>query len=54
MSPLFDLEKMSNYADDNFITRWNKNLTELVKDMEKSLVAITIWLKQSVLRVNES
>ena len=54
MSPLFDLEKMSNYADDNFIIRVNKILTELITDSPKNLDAITKWLKQSGLKVNES
>ena len=25
VSPLFDLEKLTNYADDNFIIRWGKH-----------------------------
>ena len=54
VSPLFDLEKMTNYADDNFIIRSNKVLTELMEDMRKSLEAITKWLKQSGLKVNET
>ena len=54
VSPLFDLEKMSNYADDNFIIRVNCNLAALITDMEKSLEAITKWLKKSGLKVNES
>ena len=52
VSPLFDLEKMSNYADDNFIIRINKFLPELINDMEKSLEAIPKWLKKSGLKVN--
>ena len=54
VSPLFDIEKMSNYADDNFIVRWESDLTKLIKDMEKSLEAITKWLKKSGLKVNET
>ena len=53
LSPLFDLGKMSNYADDNFIIRINKDLNSLINDMEKSLEAITKWLKKSGLKVNE-
>ena len=45
VSPLFDLEKMINYADDNFIIRSHVNLDQLIKDMKKSLEAITKWLK---------
>ena len=54
VSPLFDLEKMTNYADDNLIIRWNTNLQELIIDMKKSLEAITKWLKDSGLKVNEN
>ena len=46
VSPLFDLEKMTNYADDNFIIKTNKNLTQLIVDLRKSLEAITKWLKK--------
>ena len=51
--PLFDMEKMTTYVDDNFIIRWNKNLTQLINDMQKSLEAITKWLKKSGLKENE-
>ena len=54
VSPLFDLKKMSNYADDNFIIRFNKTISVLINDMEKSLEAITKWLKKSGLKVNEN
>ena len=47
VSLLFDIEKMKNYADDNFIIKSNKNLETLVEDMEKSLEAIIKWLKKS-------
>ena len=46
VSPLFDLEKMINYADDNFIIRSHVNLDLLITDMKKSLEAITKWLKK--------
>ena len=52
VSPLFDIEKMTNYADDNYVIRWNKCLEALITDMEKSLEAITKWLKDSGLIVN--
>ena len=53
VSPLFDLEKMTNYADDNFIIKSSKTLVSLIDDMEKSLESITKWLKKSGLKVNE-
>ena len=39
--PLFDLEKMTNYADDNLIIRYNASIVELINDIGKSLKAIT-------------
>ena len=36
VSPLFDLEKMTNYADDNFIIRSENNLFKLLDNIEKS------------------
>ena len=54
VAPLFDLEKLSNYADDNFIVRWNSSIEELIVDMQRSLEAITKWLRDSGLKVNES
>ena len=54
VSPIFDKEKVSNYADDNYVIRWNRNIDELIVDMKKSLEAITKWLRDSGLKVNES
>ena len=54
VSPLFDLIKMTNYADDNYVIRCNKCIAALINDMQKSLEAITKWLKKSGLKVNES
>ena len=53
VSPLFDLEKTTNYADDNFIIKSSKTIVKLIDDMEKSLESITKWLKKSGLKVNE-
>ena len=54
VAPLFDLEKLSNYADDNYIVRWNSDMESLIIDMKKSLESITKWLKDSGLKVNEA
>ena len=51
---MFDIEKMTNYADDHLIVHWNKCLVELISNMEISLEAITKWLKKLGLKVNES
>ena len=32
--PLFDLEKLSNYTDDNYIVRWNACIKSLIIDMK--------------------
>jgi hypothetical protein len=54
VSPLFDLLKLTNFADDNFVIRWNKCMTALISNMEKDLEIMTKWLKDSGLKVNES
>ena len=54
VSPLFDLTKMTNFADDNFVLRWNKHMEALIEDMEMSLEMIIKWLKDSGLKVNEA
>ena len=53
VSPLFDLEKMTLFADDNYIILWNKQLSALITDMKKTIESITKWLRQSGLKVNE-
>ena len=54
VSPLFDLHKLTNFADDNFIIRWSRHMPALIADLEESLEAITKWLRGSGLAVNES
>ena len=54
VSPLFDLLKLTNFADDNFVIRWNKCIPALISNMEKDLEIMTKWLKDSGLKVNES
>ena len=49
---MFDLEKMTCFADDISVITQNKNLALLIVDMEKSLEAIIKWLKKSGLKVN--
>ena len=53
VSPLFDLEKMTLFADDNYIILWNRQLSALITDMKKTIESITKWLRQSGLKVNE-
>ena len=54
VSPLFKIADLELFADDSFITKSNESVTELIKDMEKSLEAITKWLKQSGMKVNQN
>jgi hypothetical protein len=54
VSPLFDIEEFSAYADDTNIPRWNDSLNSLVINMEESLDKITNWLGESGLLVNTS
>jgi hypothetical protein len=54
VSPVFDLLTMSSFADDNFTVRWNKDKSELIKEMENDLDTLTKWLSDSGLKVNES
>ena len=53
VSPMFDLADLSAFADDTFIPMSNSSITKLITDMEKSIEAITKWLKQSGLIVNQ-
>ena len=50
MAPLFNLEKLSNYVDDNYIVGWNSITESLIIDVRKFLEAITKWLKDSGLK----
>jgi hypothetical protein len=37
VSPLFDISKLTNFADDNFVIGWNKQIGPLMVDMEMEL-----------------
>ena len=54
VSPLFDLAKMTLFADDNYVLEWNKCVNQLIPDMERKIELITKWLRQSGLKVNDS
>jgi hypothetical protein len=53
VSPLYQLAKITNLADDNFIIEWNRSIWILCGDMEAKLETITRWLKDSGLIVNK-
>ena len=54
VSPMFDLEELSAFADDTFIPMSNTSLTKFITDMEKKIEAIIKWLKKSGLIVNQN
>ena len=54
VAPVFDLEVFLAFADDSYVTKCNKSLELLMVDMKKSLEAITKWLRQSGLKVNQA
>jgi hypothetical protein len=54
VSPIFDLARITNFANDNLIIRWNKVLSKLIVDLEKDLEMIVKWLIDSGLVVNSS
>ena len=48
VSPLFDVELVLAFADDNFIPRIHYSKVCLIEDMKKALENITKWLKNQV------
>ena len=54
ISPLFEIENLTCFADDKFPLAWNRNKSDLIKDMELKLRKIMDWLKDSGMKVNES
>ena len=54
VSPLYDLIKITTFADDNFVIRWNTDMDELIGDMKKDLEIMIKWLKDSGMKVNET
>ena len=50
VSPLFDLAKMTLFADDNYVLHRNKQLPTLLQVMETTITTIIKWLKQSGLK----
>ena len=52
--PLYDIEKMKTFADDNYIISANKIKEVALRDLEIKLQKIIKWLKDSGLKVNEN
>ena len=53
VSPIFDLKALTNFADDNFVIRFNIDLQALITELEIDLRFIISWLRDSGLKVNE-
>ena len=52
VSSLYDLCELNMYADDNLAAKWNKSLVELNDDLQSFLEIITIWLRDSGIKIN--
>jgi exonuclease III len=53
VSPLFDLAKMTLFADDNYILKSGKQIPELINQLKLTIESIIKWLKESGLKVND-
>ena len=54
ISPLFDLEDLSAFADDNYTIKWHQDLEIEKSEIQASLNNIVSWLTSSGLKVNEA
>ena len=54
ISPLFDLEDLSAFADDNYTIKVRNNVQTGKIAIQSSLSTICKWMKDSGLRINES
>ena len=52
-SPLFDLINLTNFADDNFLVKWHRQIKDLITETEHDLGIMINWLRGSGLKVNE-
>jgi hypothetical protein len=52
--PLYDVEKLTTFADDNYVVERNKDKKIALEQLGRRLEKIVKWLKDSGLRVNES
>jgi hypothetical protein len=54
ISPLFDICKITSFADDNYVLNWSKNKNQVTERLTDTLTVVVKWLKDSGLKVNES
>ena len=52
--PLYDIEKITTFADDNYILSFHEEKKTALEDLRRKLERIIKWLKESGLKVNES
>ena len=52
--PVYKIEKMTTFADDNYVVSLNKNKEAAIENLGGKLKKIIRWLKESGLKVNES
>jgi hypothetical protein len=51
--PLYDLEKLTTFADDNYVIGYHKEKDWALRELGEKLERIVKWLKDSGLKVNE-
>ena len=54
VAPLYDITKLSNFADDNFAIALNKIKEQYIKSIEHKIKLFSNWLTNSGLKVNEN
>ena len=52
--PIYNFEKITTFADDNYVVERNQNKECALKELGRRLERIVKWLKDSGLKVNES
>ena len=51
--PLYDLETLTTYADDNYIKSENRSLDVALKEIKLKIEGVTKWITKSGLKINE-
>ena len=51
--PLYKITKVTTFADDNYVVKFNKEKKMALEELKKELEKIIKWLKGSGLKVNE-
>ena len=54
VAPLYEITKLSNYADDNFAIAKHQSKEHCIKLIEQKMKIISEWLRNSGLKVNEA